>query len=790
MVKKSDLKKLNSIMEEAESLKGEKKYNKAVEKLLEGIEFIEDRVKEPEEKRDEIENLKTEIDQIYVVEIIDITNRAYNFMNENDYDRAYKTYEEAMRIADKIEEKELRDEEIQEINNAITHNQLEESIYKAGVLVKEDRYENAVNVLKDTLIKAQKVYKNKPNHEIIDRIKNTINEVYSRQVNLLTEQGDKLKSTGNHYEAIETYKDALKITEKFYESDLKTTQTINLKTIINQVYSTLIDPLLEKGKSLYSQNNFKEAVKEFESALEVARKMFESEQKQQVMRNINSVAADALNPVYLSRVEPLMQKGKELTGREDYAQDLTIVNQAIRNFTEALDIAKNMADSKEKETQVSTISNLIKEVCLTRIDLLRDNSLRKLAQKDYEGAVNELYAAISIAKKIPIEEEENEELNKLKDSVNKAFSSQINEILVEGKAFLTQKNYNEALEIFTKAMDITNKMYLNELMEEEIAKIKSLIYQAELKDLVGRGDLVEEQKKFEKELEKLDKKMEYAKTIVDEQRRFEEMNKIKLAIDEVHYSEIKLIVEQANQLADSGNYLDGFEFFEKAIRVNDLIDSSEYKDKVPIKTNFKNQLINKAKKEIETNNFDQAIEDCEKALELDSTHIDAYFYIGIANSHKAQYDEAIASFKKALDLTKNHAKSWNHMGLVYNKKKEYDEAIESYEKAIEIEPIYTEAFFNMANAYKLKNQLNKAIDIYKKVTEIEPDHAMAWLFLGHCYLKKNDYYSAVESIEKATSLDSSLEQELNRHINEFKDSIEKMKENISKNFENKLNSLF
>ncbi|MEJ2295246.1 MAG: hypothetical protein P8Y23_10815, partial [Candidatus Lokiarchaeota archaeon] len=195
-------------------------------------------MKETEEKRDEIENLKTEIDQIYVIEIIDITNNAYGFMNEKNYDRAYKAYEEAMRIADKIEDRELRDEEIKEINDAIKYTQLEEAIFKASILIKEDRYENALNILKDTLIKAEKVYTSKPNHEIIDHIKKVTNNVYSNQVKLLIEQANKLNITGNDREAIETYKDAQKITEKFFESDHKRTQILNLKTMINQVYST------------------------------------------------------------------------------------------------------------------------------------------------------------------------------------------------------------------------------------------------------------------------------------------------------------------------------------------------------------------------------------------------------------------------------------------------------------------------------------------------------------------------------------------------------------------------
>ena len=399
MVKKSDLKKLNSIMEEAEESKKERMYNEAVEKLLEGIRFVEDRVKEPEEKRDEIDNLKTEIDQIYVIEIIEITNKAYNFMNDEDYDSAYKTYDEAMRLADKIEEKELRDEEIKEINDAISHTQLEEDIYKALILMREERYDNAINLLKETLIKAQKIYASKPNHEIIERIKDRTNEVYTHQLDLLVEQANKQKVTGNNREAIDIYKDALKITEKFFESELKTTQIINLKTMINQVYSNQIEPLIEKGKWFYSENNFEAAVREFETALEIVNKMYDSDQKKEILDKINTVASDALNPVYMDRIKPLIEKGKNLTIKEDFVRDNTVVNQAVKFFTDALTIAENMADSKQKQNQVNDISTLIRNTCMQRINLLRDNSLRKLAQKDYEGAVNELYAAISVAKK-------------------------------------------------------------------------------------------------------------------------------------------------------------------------------------------------------------------------------------------------------------------------------------------------------------------------------------------------------------------------------------------------------
>ena len=166
-----------------------------------------------------------------------------------------------------------------------------------------------------------------------------------------------------------------------------------------------------------------------------------------------------------------------------------------------------------------------------------------------------------------IPEETNEFFIDLKNTVNKVYLAQIEDVLKEGTDKLALKNYKEAIVIFNRALEMTNKMYLTQEMEEEINKIKGLVYQAELKELVDRGDLSEEIQKFEKEIEKLNKKMDYAKTIDDPNRRFQEMEQIKKSIDEVYHSEIKLLVEQGVQLADSETFKESFENFERAIKI-------------------------------------------------------------------------------------------------------------------------------------------------------------------------------------------------------------------------------
>ncbi len=785
MVKKSDLKKLNSIMQEGNEFKNIRKYNKAVEKYLDALRFVEDRVKEPEEREDETANIKSQIDQIYSVEIIDIIETANNFIKNNDFDNGYKTFDEAGRIADKIVDKGLRDYEVNEINYIINKTKIEESLFQAEAVKKEKQYDRAISMLRDTLNAAKDFYMEDLEGELIKIIENSINETYSIKVNLLVEKANQLKVSGNLDGALKTFSEGLKLIDNYFESQLKDTEITNLISLINQIYSNKVKYIVENGQNLIEQNNFEQAAKEFEEALRISNEMYDSEQKKSEINRINSIASDVLNPIYLERIKPILDKGKELKVKENFEEDVSVVNEIVDFFHKALEIANKMAESRERDDQITNITNLINNTCKKRIDFIKEKSIQKIGQRDYEKAINELYAAISVAKRMAIPEETNEFFIDLKNTVNKVYLAQIEDVLKEGTDKLAQKKYKEAIVVFNRALEMTNKMYLTQEMEEEINKIKGLVYQAELKELVDRGDLSEEIQKFEKEIEKLNKKMDYAKTIDDPNRRFQEMEQIKKSIDEVYHSEIKLLVEQGVQLADSETFKESFENFERAIKINDSIKSPEFKNLIAIKYEYKLKVIEKAILEIKRKSFDNAIADCNKAIELDSTFVDAFYYIGIANNDRHEYNTAIDYFKKAINFNPKHAKSWNNMGFSYEKLKQFDKAIDSYKKAVGFEPIYALAYYNMANSYKHKDQLDYAIDAYKKATDIDPDYAFAWLFMGYAYLDKNDYHSALQNIDKAIKINPEIGNEISSFIIDIKESVEKLQKGLSEKFTNK-----
>ncbi|MFX1310786.1 MAG: tetratricopeptide repeat protein, partial [Promethearchaeota archaeon] len=407
---------------------------------------------------------------------------------------------------------------------------------------------------------------------------------------------------------------------------------------------------------------------------------------------------------------------------------------------------------------------------------IKDKSIKYIVQKKYDEAVSDLYIALSLAKRMVYPEEENPELENLKNVVNKVYLAEVTEVVNKANKLVEQKEYEKAIETYNEALTMTNKMYLTEEMEKEVSMIKSLIYETEVKQLVGKGELTEKQKIKEKEIEKLKKRLEYAQTIEDPDRRAAEMTKIKNLIDDVHSKEIKLLIEQGNQLADVQKYDDAFEFYERALKVNEMMESPDIKNKDLVKTSYKKELINKAKLEIENKNYDNAIEICQKALDLDDIFVEGYYYLGLTYKLKKKYNIAIENFQRAVDFDKNHIESWKWMGLAYEATEDYDKALKNLEKSIEIDPNFADGWYNIGNVYKLKKEFDKAIESYNRATEINPEFAKAWFFMGCVYFDKKDYNNAIKYLEEAIKKDPNLGQEINPLIKELKINFDKLNE--------------
>jgi lipoprotein NlpI len=108
--------------------------------------------------------------------------------------------------------------------------------------------------------------------------------------------------------------------------------------------------------------------------------------------------------------------------------------------------------------------------------------------------------------------------------------------------------------------------------------------------------------------------------------------------------------------------------------------------------------------------YDGAIGDFSKAIELDPKYASAYDNRGVAKSRKGDYDGAIADCSKAIELDPKYSFAYNSRGAAKDHKGDYDGAIADCSKAIELDPKFAFAYNNRGIAKERKGDFdNRAL---------------------------------------------------------------------------------
>ncbi|MBF0444917.1 MAG: tetratricopeptide repeat protein [Magnetococcales bacterium] len=152
------------------------------------------------------------------------------------------------------------------------------------------------------------------------------------------------------------------------------------------------------------------------------------------------------------------------------------------------------------------------------------------------------------------------------------------------------------------------------------------------------------------------------------------------------------------------------------------------------------------------NRHDLAVEQFQKAMDIDSSNPLFYYNLGISLYGLGRLDEAVNAQKKALSIHPNYAEAYNSLGNVLIELKKLDEAIEYLQKAIEIQPKYAYAHYNFANALFEQGKLDNAISCYQKAIFLKPGFADAHNNLGIVLQEQNKHKKAVSCYQKAIAI--------------------------------------
>ena len=146
------------------------------------------------------------------------------------------------------------------------------------------------------------------------------------------------------------------------------------------------------------------------------------------------------------------------------------------------------------------------------------------------------------------------------------------------------------------------------------------------------------------------------------------------------------------------------------------------KDKIYLASEY----FNKAYKLHLSGNIKEAIEAYKKSINYYPTP-KAHTYLGWAFSLNGKFEEAIEECKIAIDLDPDFGNPYNDIGSYLINLEKYDEAIYWLEKAIEA-PDYEPRhfpYYNLARVYEKKGDWFTALNYYSEALKVNPDYELA-----------------------------------------------------------------
>jgi tetratricopeptide (TPR) repeat protein len=163
--------------------------------------------------------------------------------------------------------------------------------------------------------------------------------------------------------------------------------------------------------------------------------------------------------------------------------------------------------------------------------------------------------------------------------------------------------------------------------------------------------------------------------------------------------------------------------------------------------------------------WDMAITDFSKTIEIDPNYFKAYSNRGVSYKNIGQWDNAIADYSRAIEIDPKYATDFYNRGNAYRNIRQWDKSLSDYTRAIVIDPKFTEAYSNRGIVYGNIGQWDKAVTEYSKAIESDPKFSKAWSNRGIAYENLGKWEMAIVDLSKAIEMDpESIETYTNRAI--------------------------
>jgi lipoprotein NlpI len=133
-----------------------------------------------------------------------------------------------------------------------------------------------------------------------------------------------------------------------------------------------------------------------------------------------------------------------------------------------------------------------------------------------------------------------------------------------------------------------------------------------------------------------------------------------------------------------------------------------------------------------------------------------YYNRGTSYEDKGEFDLAIADLDRAVEIEPKYKEAFVNLGYAYDGKGDYERAIAAYGKAIDLDAKFINPYDNRAQDYEAVGQYDRAIADYTKVLELNPEYGDFSRFYsrGLARFDKEDFKGAAVDFARSLVTDA------------------------------------
>lgn len=200
----------------------------------------------------------------------------------------------------------------------------------------------------------------------------------------------------------------------------------------------------------------------------------------------------------------------------------------------------------------------------------------------------------------------------------------------------------------------------------------------------------------------------------------------------------------AQRLVNSRRYLDAIKSFDNAIALD-----SGYAEAYAFRGRAK--LL---QEERSTRNYQSALEDCTKAVQINPKLAMAFAIRAAVQTHLARYPQALTDCKSALAINPALARAYTNRGTVFRATGKWQEAIADYTKAISLDPEEQLAYRNRAGV-NLEIDAAKALSDANIAVKLDPSDPTAYLVRSMALAKRGKTADGLPDLNTVIKTDPS-----------------------------------